>query len=207
LDWGNVSGIDRTRGLMVIKPGEIAFEELSPEDMTVVDMAGIVVEGYYKPSADMLTHLRLYQAFEEIEGIAHTHAAWGTAFAQAGHWIPAYGATHADFFHGAVPCTRELSDGEVFGEYEQETGNAIVEAFCGIDPLAVPAALVYRHGAYAWGVSPADAVKNAYALEEVAKIAAYTRMLSPELPQASQALLDKHYLMKRGANNMENIEE
>lgn len=200
LTWGNVSGIDRQRGLVVIKPSGVAYEDLAPEDMVIVDLTGAVVDGSYKPSSDTPTHLRLYEAFPDIGGVAHTHATWSTAFAQAGQPLPAYGTTHADHFHGPVPCARALTDDEINGDYEWETGNVIVETFTGIAPLSVPAVLVKSHGPFTWGATPADAVTNAVVLEEVAKMALLSRTLAPGLSPVAQTLLDKHYLRKHGAN-------
>ena len=200
LTWGNASGIDRNKGLMVIKHSGVEYPDLQAGDMVVVDMEGNVEEGGYKPSSDTLTHLRLYKAFPEIGGIVHTHSSWSTIFAQAKMQIPAYGTTHADHFHGAVPCTRELSEAEINGVYELETGNVIVETFkkFNIDPVAVPAVLVACHGPFSWGKDPGGAVINAVALEEVAKMALFGQLLSPGIQAVSQALLDKHYLRKHG---------
>ena len=200
LTWGNVSGIDRERGLVVIKPSGVAYEDLSPECMVVVDLTGAIVEGDYNPSSDTPTHLRLYEAFQEIGGIAHTHSAWCTAFAQAGLPLDAYGTTHADYFHGSVPCTRDMTDREIQGEYEWETGNVVVECVDGKDPLAVPAALVKRHGPFTWGLTALDAARNAFVLEEVAKIALFSRVLAPGITPAEPVLLDKHYMRKNGEN-------
>lgn len=200
LTWGNVSGIDRDRGLMVIKPSGVPYEDLTPECMVVVDRTGAVVDGDFKPSSDTPTHLRLYEAFPDIGGVVHTHSTWSTAFAQAGLPLDAYGTTHADHFHGAVPCTRALTDDEINGDYEWETGNVIVETFTGIDPLSIPAVLVKNHGPFTWGLTAFEAVQNAVVLEEVAKMATLSRLLHPGLPPVGQVLLDKHYLRKHGEN-------
>ena len=202
LTWGNVSGIDRERGLVVIKPSGIGYESMTFEDMVVVDLHGSVVEGKYKPSSDTATHLRLYEAFPEIGGVAHTHSSFATSFAQAGKGIAAFGTTHADFFHGEVPCTRELSNEEINGEYEWETGNVIVETFLSlsVSPVSVPAVLVNRHGPFTWGASANEAVDNSVVLEEVAKMALRCMNLTPGLAQVNRALLDKHYLRKHGTH-------
>lgn len=197
--WGNVSGIDRERGLVVIKPSGVPYEELTAEDMVIVDMAGRVVEGKYKPSSDTPTHLVLYQAFGKIGGIVHTHSPWATSWAQAGMSLPAYGTTHADYFYGEIPCTRPMTEAEITGEYEYETGNVIVETFRGIDPNQVPGVLVHCHAPFAWGKDPHTAVHNAVVLEEVSKIAARMQSLNPTVQPMDQKLLDRHYLRKHGA--------
>ena len=196
--WGNVSGIDRSRGLMVIKPSGIPYEKLTPDNMIIVDLNGKVVAGEGNPSSDTATHLRLYEAFPNISGIVHTHSTYATAFAQAGLCLPAYGTTHADYFHGPVPCTRALSDEEINGSYELETGNVIVETFANLNPGAVPGVLVKNHGPFTWGSSPSDAVHVAAVLEECAKMAWLSRSLSPKMPPVGQVLLDKHYYRKHG---------
>ena len=196
--WGNVSGVDRERGLVVIKPSGVAYEGMSPEDMTVVDLDGNIVEGPYKPSSDTATHLELYRAFPACGGVVHTHSRWATSFAQAGRAIPALGTTHADDFYGEIPCTRPMTEAEIAGEYEKETGRVIVETFAGRDPAAVPAVLVCSHGPFAWGKDPAEAVHNAVVLEEAAFMAFHALMLSPEQPPIPRALLDRHYLRKHG---------
>ena len=200
LTWGNVSGIDRRRGLMVIKPSGVAYHKLKPEDMVVVDMAGQRVEGRLKPSSDTPTHLRLYEAFPEIGGVVHTHASWSTAFAQACMAITAYGTTHADHFHGPVPCTRPLTDEEINGQYEWETGSVIIQTFTNMDPMSMPAVLVARHGPFTWGKTPDSAVDNAVALEEVARMAAVCQQLAPGLQPVNQVLLDRHFLRKHGTD-------
>ena len=196
--WGNVSGIDRKRGLVVIKPSGLSYEKMKPEDMVVLDLEGNIVEGEWKPSSDTPTHLALYNAFLDCGGIVHTHSRWATVFAQAGRAIPALGTTHADDFHGPIPCTRLLTAEEINGEYEAETGKVIIETLRGKDPMAVPAALVQSHGPFAWGRDPLEAVHNAVVLEEVAFMAWHTLALEPDLGSMQKPLLDKHYLRKHG---------
>jgi len=198
LTWGNVSGIDRQRGLVVIKPSGVAYKDLTPENMVVVDLEGNVMEGSHKPSSDTATHLRLYRAFSTIGGVVHTHSTWATIYAQAGKAIPALGTTHADYFYGEVPCTRALTMQEITGEYELETGNVIAETI--IDAAAMPGVVVKNHGPFAWGSSPQQAVENALVLEAVAKMAYHTQMLNTQVPEIPQVLLDKHYFRKHGAN-------
>jgi L-ribulose-5-phosphate 4-epimerase len=198
--WGNVSGIDRERGLVVIKPSGVAYDRLTAEDMVVVNLDGEVVEGQWKPSSDTPTHLWLYKQFPGIGGIVHTHSTWATAWAQAGKGIPPLGTTHADYFYGEIPCTRPMTNEEIQGEYELETGKVITETFRFLDPLQVPGVLVHGHGPFAWGKDPANAVHNAVVLEEVAKMAARTSMLNPNAQPISQSLLDRHYLRKHGVN-------
>ena len=198
--WGNVSGIDREKGLFVIKPSGVAYEEMKPEDMVVLDLTGKVVEGKLRPSSDMPTHLKLYQAFPDCGGIVHTHSRWATTFAQAGRPIPAMGTTQGDYFYGEIPCTRPMTDAEINGEYEAETGNVIVETFKGKDPAQIPAVLVYSHGPFAWGKDPMEAVHNAVVLEEVAFMDWHAMILNPSQGSMQQALLDKHYLRKHGKN-------
>ena len=196
--WGNVSGIDRKRGLVVIKPSGLSYDRMKPEDMVVVDMEGNVVEGDWKPSSDTPTHLKLYAAFPDCGGVVHTHSRWATVFAQAGREIPALGTTHADDFYGPIPCTRPLTDAEIAGAYEAETGSVIVETFRDRDPMAVPAALVYSHGPFVWGRDPAEAVYKAVVLEEAAFMAWHTLAMAPDRGEMQQTLLDKHYLRKHG---------
>ena len=196
--FGNASGIDREQGLVVIKPSGVDYSALRPEHMVVTDLEGKIVEGNLRPSSDLITHLELYKAFEQIGAVVHTHSENATAWAQAGREIPALGTTHADYFHGPVPCTRELTDAEIEGEYVLNTGTAIIERFAGIDPLAVPAVLVAGHAPFAWGRTPADAAHNAVVLEAVAKMAFMTVMLNPQCG-VSRALLDRHYFRKHGA--------
>jgi len=198
--WGNASGIDRDRGLVVIKPSGVPYEELQPEDMVVVDLDGRVVDGRLKPSSDTPTHLALYRAFAEIGGVVHTHSPWATIWAQAGRSIPPFGTTHADYFYGEIPCTRRMTEEEIRGAYELETGNVIIETFRGRNPTDVPGVLVHGHGPFAWGKDAHDAVHNAVVLEEVAKLAYRTVRLNPDARPIDRALLDKHYLRKHGAD-------
>ena len=200
--WGNVSAIDRESGLVVIKPSGVEYDEMSADDMVVVDLDGKVVEGRYKPSSDTPTHVALYKAFPEVGGIVHTHSRWATSFAQAGCGIPAFGTTHADTFYGEIPCTRKMTAEEIKGEYELETGNVIIETFRdrNIDPMAVPAVLVNSHGPFIWCKDAAEAAHNAVVLEEVAFMALHARMLNPGLGTMQNELLDKHYLRKHGKN-------
>ena len=198
--WGNVSGIDREKGLFVIKPSGVEYEKLRPEDMVVVDMDGNKVEGEYNPSSDTPTHLELYKAFPECGGIVHTHSPWATSWAQACRGIPAFGTTHADYFYGEIPATRLMTKEEIESAYEKNTGLVIIETFKNIDPMAIPGVLVSNHGPFAWGTDPHNAVHNAVVMEECAKMALHTLQLSPEQPSISQNILDKHYLRKHGAN-------
>ena len=200
--WGNVSAIDETRQWMVIKPSGVEYEVMTADDMVVVEIAsGKVVEGSKKPSSDTPTHLALYRRFAEIGGIVHTHSRHATIWAQAGQSIPATGTTHADYFYGPVPCTRLMTDAEINGDYEWETGNVIVETFRQqrIDPAQMPGVLVHSHGPFAWGKNAEDAVHNAIVLEEIAYMGIFCRQLAPQLPAMQQTLLDKHYLRKHGA--------
>ncbi|MBS1798524.1 MAG: L-ribulose-5-phosphate 4-epimerase [Acidobacteria bacterium] len=197
--FGNASGIDRELGLVVIKPSGIGYDKLRPEHMVVTDLEGKIVEGDLRPSSDLKTHLVLYKAFETIGAVVHTHSENATAWAQACRDIPALGTTHADYFHGAVPCTRELTDEEINGDYVLNTGIAIVERFAGIDPLAIPGVLVAGHAPFAWGKTPHDAAHTAVVLETVAKMAFMTVMLNPDCG-VSRALLDRHYYRKHGPN-------
>ena len=198
--WGNVSGIDRESGLVVIKPSGIPYRDLCPDDMTVVDLDGRVVEGAHKPSSDTPTHLELYKAFPACGGIVHTHSRWATVFAQAGREIPVLGTTQGDYFYGPVPCTRPMTPKEINGEYEKETGKVIIETFAGKDPAAVPGALVFSHGPFAWGTDPFNAVHNAVVIEEAAFTDWHALMLEPELEPISRELLDRHYFRKHGKN-------
>ncbi len=198
--WGNVSAINRERGLIVIKPSGVPYETMTAEDMVVVDLSGNVVEGDKRPSSDTPTHIELYKAFPEIGGVVHTHSRWATSFAQAGRAIPPLGTTHADDFYGEVPCTRGLTDEEIGGEYEKNTGLVIAETFADRNAGEVPGVLVRNHGPFSWGKDAADAVHNAVVLEEVAFMAFHALMLEPSAPEVPQALLDKHYLRKHGKN-------
>ncbi|MEG5887616.1 L-ribulose-5-phosphate 4-epimerase [Enterobacter ludwigii] len=201
--WGNVSAVDRERGLMVIKPSGVEYDVMSAEDMMVVDIAtGQVVEGVKKPSSDTPTHLALYRRYPEIGGIVHTHSRHATVWAQAGQDLPAWGTTHADYFYGAIPCTRLMTPAEIAGEYEYQTGEVIIKTFeeRDVNPMQIPAVLVHSHGPFTWGKNAADAVHNAVVLEECAFMGLFSRQLAPQLPTMQQELLDKHYLRKHGAN-------
>ncbi|MDO4564999.1 MAG: L-ribulose-5-phosphate 4-epimerase [Clostridia bacterium] len=198
LTWGNVSGIDRKSGVVVIKPSGVDYREMTAEDMVCVELStGRVLEGKYKPSSDTPTHLALYRAFMEIGGIVHTHSRWATIYAQAGKPIPALGTTHADYFYGSVPITRPMTQDEIESCYEKETGTVIVEAFENKNPTDIPAVLVRGHGPFTWGKTPAEAVYHAVVLEEVAMMAWHTQFLSPDT-DLPQELLNKHYLRKHG---------
>lgn len=200
--WGNVSGIDRERGLFVIKPSGVEYDELKPGHMVVMDLEGNKVEGDLNPSSDTRTHLVLYNAFPEIGGIVHTHSPHSVAWAQAGLDIPAYGTTHADYFYGAIPCARHLTQEELEEDYEKNTGNVIVDTFHAraLDPMAIPAVICHSHGPFTWGKDAAQAVYHAVVLEEVAKMAYLTRQIDPNASPAPQRILDKHYLRKHGPN-------
>ena len=199
--WGNVSGIDREQGLVVIKPSGVEYDSMTPEDMVVVSLAtGEKVEGKWKPSSDTPTHLVLYRAFPACGGIVHTHSRWATSFAQAGLGIQPMGTTQGDYFYGEIPCTREMTPAEIAGAYEEETGNVIVETFANKKPAQIPAVLVHSHGPFTWGKTPAEAVHNAAVLEEVAFMNYHALQLNPNLTRMQQALLDKHYLRKHGKN-------
>ncbi len=198
--WGNVSGIDRETGMMVIKPSGVEYDKLSPEDMVVVDLEGNKVEGRYNPSSDTATHIELYKAFPEIGGVVHTHSSWATSWAQSGRGIPCYGTTHADYMYGEIPCVRNLTQEEIENGYEKNTGVLIVEYFKEKDYIAVPTVLCKNHGPFTWGTDPHEAVHNAVVLEEVAKMAARCEMLNPNNQIAPQELQDKHYYRKHGAN-------
>ena len=198
--WGNVSGIDRESGLVVIKPSGVSYDGMTVEDMVVVDLQGKVVEGKWKPSSDTPTHLALYRAFPKMGGIVHTHSRWATSFAQAGLPIPAMGTTQGDYFYGDIPCTRKMTPAEIAGEYELETGNVIIETFKDIDPMTIPAVLVHSHGPFTWGTDAMNAVHNAVVLEEVAFMDYHALSMNPGAGRMQQELLDKHYLRKHGAN-------
>lgn len=199
--WGNVSGIDREQALVAIKPSGVSYESMRPEDIVIVDLDGNVVEGEMNPSSDTPTHLVLYKAFPTLGGIVHTHSRWATIFSQMGRGIPALGTTHADYFYGNIPCTRRMTDAEIEGAYEAETGNVIVQCFDGLSADQTPAALVHSHGPFAWGKDADEAVHNAVVLEEVAMMAWHTLMMQGQnFPPMDQTLLDKHFLRKHGAN-------
>ena len=198
--WGNVSGIDRESGLVVIKPSGVSYDGMCLEDMVVVDLDGKVVEGKWKPSSDTPTHLELYKAFPNIGGVVHTHSRWATTFAQAGRAIPPLGTTHADYFYGPIPCTRRMTEQEIAGAYEKETGKVIIEAFEGLSADDVPGVVVHSHGPFAWGTDALNAVHNAVVMEEVAFMDWHAMILEPGLPDMQQCLLDKHYLRKHGKN-------
>ncbi len=200
--WGNVSGIDREKGLVVIKPSGVEYDEMKPEHMVVVDLSGKVVEGNLRPSSDTDTHVVLYRAFPALGGIVHTHSRWAVSFAQAGREIPAMGTTQGDYFYGDIPCTRRMTPEEIGGSYELETGNVIVETFekRGIDPAQVPGVVVQNHGPFAWGTDPMNAVHNAVVMEEVAFMDYHALQLNPQAGRMQQELLDKHYLRKHGKN-------
>ncbi len=198
--WGNVSGIDRELGLVVIKPSGVEYDEMKPEDMVVVDLEGRVVEGDLNPSSDTPTHIEFYKAFPNIGGVTHTHSTNAVCFAQAGRGIPPLGTTHGDYFYGEIPCTRKMTPEEISGEYEKNTGLVIVETFKDLDPDAIPAVLVHSHGPFTWGKDPVDSVHHSVILEECAKMAMGAFALNPGLSRMQQELLDKHYLRKHGKN-------
>lgn len=200
--WGNVSGIDRKAGLVVIKPSGVAYEELTPDKLVVLDLDGRKVEGGLNPSSDTKTHLELYKAYPQLGGIVHTHSTYAVAFAQARRDLPALGTTHADYFYGPVPCTRELTPEEIDEDYERNTGKVILETFAqrGIDPVHVPAVLCASHGPFTWGKDAAEAVYHAAVLEEVAKMAVLTLTIDPGAQPAPQHVLDKHFMRKHGPN-------
>ena len=200
--WGNVSGIDREKGLFVIKPSGVAYEELKPEHMVVMDLPGNKVEGDLNPSSDTKTHLELYNAYPQLGGIVHTHSPYAVAWAQANCDIPCYGTTHADYFYGPVPCCRILTPAEVEADYEGNTGRVIIETFKdrGIDPVHVPAVLCAGHGPFIWGKDAAQAVYHAVVLEEIAKMAMFTEQIRPQADPAPQCIQDKHFMRKHGPN-------
>jgi L-ribulose-5-phosphate 4-epimerase len=198
LTFGNVSGLDRRRGIVAIKPSGVPYEELKPEDIVLVDLEGRLVEGGLQPSSDTPTHVELYKAFSDIAGIAHAHSAYATMFAQARREVPVLGTTHADLAHGPVPVTRPLSTAEVAGNYELYTGKVIVERFAALSPLVIPAVLVAGHGPFAWGRTAAEAVQTAIVLEHVAKLAFGTLVLGQGGPPLEDHVLDKHFQRKHG---------
>ena len=200
--WGNVSGIDREKGLFVIKPSGVEYDELKPSDMVVLDLQGNQIEGDMNPSSDTKTHMVLYNAFPQIGGIVHTHRPYAVGWAQAGEDLPCYGTTHADYFYGSIPCARHLTQEELDEDYELNTGITIVETFKerGLDPKAVPAVLCFSHGPFTWGKDPAQAVYHSVVLEECAKMGIFTKMVNPNAAPAPQRMLDKHYLRKHGPN-------
>jgi L-ribulose-5-phosphate 4-epimerase len=196
--WGNVSAIDRVRGRVVIKPSGVAYDVMQPEDMVVVDLEGNVIEGKWNPSSDTATHLALYRRYPTLGGVVHTHSTHATAWAQAGLAIPALGTTHADYFFGDIRCTRPLTEAEVQGEYELNTGKVIIETIGECEPLHTPGIVVCQHGPFAWGKNAHEAVHNAVVLEEVAKMAWIARGINPQLQPIDRYLMNKHYLRKHG---------
>jgi len=198
--FGNVSGISREEGLVVIKPSGVPYEQMKPEHLVVTDLSGNIVEGKLRPSSDLPTHLVLYNHFAEIGGVAHTHSAYATAWAQARKPIPCFGTTHADYFHGPVPVTAEMTNSEIAGEYEKNTGHVIVQSLRQTNPLATPGVLVANHGPFAWGKDAITATHNAVILEAVARMAYFTLGINSAAQSVGGALLDKHYLRKHGAN-------
>lgn len=199
--WGNVSGIDRENGLVVIKPSGVEYDVMKPEDMVIVSLnTGEIVEGNLNPSSDTPTHLELYKAFSDIKGIVHTHSRWATTMAQAGIGISPLGTTHADYFYGEIPCTRKMTLEEIEGKYEKETGSVIIETFKGKSAKDIPAVLVHSHGPFTWGTDPKNAVHNAVVLEEISFMAWHDISINRQIPPMQQELLDKHYLRKHGKN-------
>jgi L-ribulose-5-phosphate 4-epimerase len=198
--WGNVSGIDRQKGIVAIKPSGVSYDALTPEKIVLLDMEGKVIEGDLRPSSDTPTHLELYRCFPEVGGVCHTHSPKATAWAQACREIPALGTTHADHFYGPVPATDMMTQAEIEGDYELNTGKVIVRRFAGIDPMSIPAVLVSGHGPFTWGKNADKAVENAAVLEQVAAMAFETIALNPGINSISRTLLDKHYLRKHGKN-------
>ena len=198
--WGNVSAIDKETGLVVIKPSGVDYSVMKPEHMVVVDLNGNVVEGNLKPSTDLPTHLELYKAFPDVGGVVHTHSINATSWAQAGRDIPLYGTTHADYFHGAIPCTRALTDEEINGAYEKNTGLVIAERIGEVPPLTLPGALVKSHGVFSWGKDADQAVHNAVVIEAVSEMAMKTELINPSATPASEAIVEKHYNRKHGKN-------
>ena len=199
LTWGNASAIDRESGLVVIEPSGVDYDNMTADDMVVVDLDGNIIEGNLRPSSDTPTHLALYRRFPEIGGVVHTHSTYATAWSQAGLDIPNIGTTHADTFHRNIPCTNEMSKEQIDSAYEASTGDIIAEAFEGINPMHTPAVLVRHHGPFTWGKSADDAVHNAVVLEEVAKMASISVALNPNI-EMNNDLIEKHYNRKHGAN-------
>jgi len=199
--WGNVSGIDRDKGLVVIKPSGVEYDGMTIGHMVVVELeTGKTVDSKLSPSSDTATHLALYKSFPNIGGVVHTHSRWATLFSQAGRGIPAFGTTHADYFYGEIPCTRKMTKEEITKDYEANTGSVIIERFKDIDPDSIPAALVYSHGPFTWGKDAAEAVHNSVVLEEIAFMAWHDIMLKPDIKPMQNELMDKHYLRKHGKN-------
>lgn len=198
--WGNVSAIDREKGLVVIKPSGVEYDEMKASDMVILDLDGKIVEGTLRPSSDTPTHIELYKAFPNIGGIVHTHSRWATSFAEAGERLLPMGTTHADYFYGEIPCTRSLTDEEIQGEYEKNTGLVIIETFRDKDPDAIPGVLVKNHGVFSWGTDAMNAVHNAVVMEEIAFMNYHAITLNPNAGTVSKALLDKHYYRKHGKN-------
>jgi L-ribulose-5-phosphate 4-epimerase len=212
--WGNVSGIDCTSRLVAIKPSGVNYEDLTADDIVIVDLEGNIIEGNLNPSSDTPTHLELYKAFPKIGGVVHTHSRWATSFAQAGKSIEPTGTTHADYFYGAIPCTRQLTPDEISDNYEKVTGKVIIETFKNLEPDLIPAVLFNSHGPFCWGNTPEKAVETAVVLEEVAFMQYHAFELNPEISILQKELLDKHFLRKHGKNayygqetsgNMENL--
>ena len=198
--WGNVSGIDRTAGIVAIKPSGVSYDDLTPDKIVLLDLDGTIVEGKLKPSSDTPTHLELYRNFKAIGGICHTHSVNATAWAQACKEIPCFGTTHADYFYGSVPITKIMTEDEMRSDYELNTGKVIVRRFAGLDPMKMPGVLVANHGPFTWGKSPADSVEAMVVLEQIATMALGTTTINSNQKPISKALLDKHYLRKHGKN-------
>ena len=198
--WGNVSGIDRTSGIIAIKPSGVAYDLMTVEDIVLIDLTGKIVEGKLKPSSDAPTHVALYNAFQSIGGICHTHSRWATSWAQAGLGIQVYGTTHADYFYGEIPCTREMSKDEIQSAYEENTGYVIIETFKELKHSYIPAVLVKNHAPFTWGKDAKESVHNSVVLEEVAMMALQAKTLNPQIKPMPQVLLDKHFLRKHGAD-------
>jgi L-ribulose-5-phosphate 4-epimerase len=195
--WGNASAIDREKGLVVIKPSGVSYKTMTADDMVVIDLEGIVIDGKFKPSSDTATHLELYRSFPDIAAIVHTHSTYATAWAQAGKMIPVIGTTHADYFSGNIPCTTDMTSDEISAEYEKETGKAIVKVFKNIDPMHIPGVLVKNHGPFTWGKNVENAVENSVVLEEIAKMAFISLSINPDLTM-NPALTKKHFGRKHG---------